>query len=223
MENEHKLPELTEAYLRANVPHRSKVRIAQQLLVPVMFVGMALVVAAQYKPQLFPFPPTLLDLACAGVPRCAGMVEQMLLDGLDSRALLVQQAYAIGAMGFLLCLLPMLPLVAAYYRYCLTMCRLTHRRTIQIAQYAESVSAGEQTALRANSGAFNIILFVLSIAVVLALYWEIDYGIVSSFIDYAGNTVVIAALAVGLYTMLFITLVFSIWAFAGFRSLEPSN
>ncbi len=50
MENEHKLPELTEAYLRANVPHRFKAIIAQQLLVPVMFVGMALVVAAQYKP-----------------------------------------------------------------------------------------------------------------------------------------------------------------------------
>ncbi len=153
------------------------------------------------------------------------MVEQMLLDGLDSSALLVQQAYAIGAMGFLLCLLPTLPLVAAYYRYCLTMRRLTHRRTIQIAQYAESVGAGEQGTLRVNSGAFNMTSLVFSIAVVLAFYWEIDYGtaIVSLLIGYAGNTMAIAVLAIGLYTMLFATLLFSICAFAGFRSLEPSN
>ncbi len=219
MENENRIPELSEAYLRANVPYRSKVRSSQQLYALAILLGLALVLAAVHEPHLFAFPPMLLDLACEGVPRCAGLVEQLLLEGWSSSALHAQRAYAIGAMGFLLCMLSTLPLVAAYYRYCLSICSLTHRRRIQIAQNLESVSDSEEKTLRLNSGPYNLMLLVLSVALMLAFYCEFGNSIVGLLVEYTRNKVVIALPALGLYAMLFNSLLFSIRTFACLRSL----
>ncbi len=188
-------------------------------------IGFVLIFVAEHYPHLFPFPLIVLDLSCSVVPMCHETVEQMLGYGFEHHALLMRQAYAIGATLFLLILLATIPFLPAYYKLGEAMYRLARRRKMQLARDQERASRGERGFILFNTVTGFAIVAVFCIAVMLSfgLYWEGKIDVYVEFDDVYIETHAIAFQAIGMYMSLLLALVSMFRACVCFRTTVQSK
>ncbi len=223
MDAKQKIPALTREYLSASIPYYSKALLFDKFVFVSVVIGFVLIFVAEYYPHLFPFPLIVLDLSCSVVPRCNEAVEEMLGYGFEHRALLMQQAYAIGATLILLILLATIPFLPAYYKLGEAMYRLARRRKMQLARDQERASRGERGIILINTVTGFAIAAVFLIAVTLSfgIYWEGKIDGYGEFDDVYRDTPTIASQAIGMYGALYMSLMSMFRAFVCFRSRMP--